>query len=114
MNESEINPQNLKNSMQQDPEISMQQDLETSVQLDELVESGKTKSGLSAEDQERLRKAQKRNLIIAVVLGILLATLGYFAGANMRAQKQESHASQIILVHCAEYAITENNINYWK
>lgn len=48
------------------------------------------KAGLSIADQERLKKAQKRNLVIAIVFGLVLATLGFFAGQNLRAQKQDT------------------------
>lgn len=64
------------------------------------------KAGLSIADQERLKKAQKRNLVIAIVFGLVLATLGFFAGQNLRAQKQDTSMDMIEI--SKEFVVEQN------
>lgn len=41
------------------------------------------KYGLSDEEAQRLRRAQRRNVVFAVVGGLILAVLGFFAAQNL-------------------------------
>lgn len=54
--------------------------------------------GLSEEDLARLKRAQKRNLVIAVVLGLLLAIMGFLSGSHLRAQKLSSSSADVGIV----------------
>ncbi|MFY9262818.1 MAG: hypothetical protein GX483_06030 [Actinomycetaceae bacterium] len=40
--------------------------------------------GLTEEELAKLKAAQRRNMILAVIGGLILAVLGWFAGQNMR------------------------------
>ncbi len=52
--------------------------------------AGEKWSGLSEQEQARLRRAQKRNFIFAIIFGLILASFGYFAGQNFRKGQTES------------------------
>ncbi len=41
-------------------------------------------SGLSPEEIKKLKVAQKRNVIFAIIGGLILAVLGFYAGQNLR------------------------------
>lgn len=41
-------------------------------------------SGLTPEEREELHRKQKKFLIFAIVAGLIVAVLGYFAGSEFR------------------------------
>ncbi|MDR6938979.1 hypothetical protein [Arcanobacterium hippocoleae] len=94
MSESEVDPQGI----------------ELTKQADGIVDDQQAQPGLSAADLERLRRAQKRNMIIAIIFGLLLATLGYFAGANMRAQHHDRSMSEMRDEVCVVQTINSQRI----
>ena len=53
--------------------------------------------GLSEAEVEILEKAKRRNLIIAIVLGIVLLICGFFAGKAIKAGSSEALASQLVV-----------------
>lgn len=50
---------------------------------DDEVETPTNKYGFSEEDMATLMRARKRNLALAIVAGLVLAVLGFFAGQNI-------------------------------
>ncbi|MDY5584903.1 MAG: hypothetical protein SPG61_03835 [Arcanobacterium sp.] len=75
---------------------------------DELALSESFPGALSPEDVKRLKAAQKRNFIFALIFGVILLVLGYFAGGNVRKaqdlESTDSSSGQIIV-------FTENAID---
>ncbi|MBM7825566.1 hypothetical protein JOD55_001393 [Arcanobacterium pluranimalium] len=55
------------------------------------AESPSSVGKLSAQDMQKLKKAQRRNFIFALVLGLILLVCGYFAGQKFR--ESSSHSS---------------------
>ncbi len=50
---------------------------------------------LSDEDIAVLKRAQKRNFIVALLLGIVLLVAGFFAGKALRAGSEAAQASWV-------------------
>ncbi|QOR46397.1 hypothetical protein [Trueperella pecoris] len=44
---------------------------------------GTNKFGLTEDEMNQLRRAQKRNLVLAIVGGLILFVMGYFAAQNL-------------------------------
>lgn len=55
--------------------------------------------GLSQEDVETIRRAQRRNVVVAAVLGVILLICGFFAGraAGARYDDRSSAAEHIVV-----------------
>lgn len=62
-------------------------------------------SGLSPEEIKKLKAAQKRNVIFAIIGGLILAVLGFFAGQNLRDNQTDDSLMVVDIV--AEYGIEE-------
>lgn len=48
--------------------------------------------------EEELRAKNRRIIVLALVLGIFLATLGFISGKNMRAERDANQNSQAAVV----------------
>lgn len=47
---------------------------------------------MSPEEIERLKRVAKRRFVIALVVGVILATVGYFAGREAKARHNDAGA----------------------
>ncbi|MFC5369952.1 hypothetical protein [Arcanobacterium bovis] len=56
------------------------------------------RGGLAPEDLAKLKKAQRRNIVIALILGLILAVSGYFAGQKLRESRSQSSAANVSVV----------------
>ncbi|MCI7551634.1 MAG: hypothetical protein PUK40_05390 [Actinomycetaceae bacterium] len=56
-------------------------------------------SHLTDDDIAKMRRIQRRNLVIGVVLGIVLLVLGFFAGRAIREQHDASQDYSAVAVH---------------
>lgn len=64
------------------------------------------KDALTPEMREQLKRSQRRNIIVALVLGIILAVLGFFAGQSVRSGSADSYLPAPIPV--------EEIVNVWS
>ncbi|MCI5826059.1 MAG: hypothetical protein MR006_05285 [Arcanobacterium sp.] len=60
----------------------------------EFSEKGK----LSAEDIAKIQKIQRRNLVVAAVLGVILLICGFFAGRALRDRHEHAARADIVCV----------------
>ena len=57
---------------------------------DEELSATEVASGITPEEQARVDRIKRRNLIIAAIFGIILMVLGFFAGRSAREQRDDS------------------------
>ena len=51
---------------------------------DECAKKSMQKQGLSEQDMAQLKRAQKRSIVLAIILGLILMVSGFFAGRALR------------------------------
>ena len=56
------------------------------------------RSTLSEEDMAKLKAAQKRNFIIALILGLVLIVCGFYAGRAFKGNMQEDQSQALYSV----------------
>lgn len=54
---------------------------------------------LTPEEIAKVKSAQKRNIVLAVVGGLILATMGYFAGQSVGSDKEPDSAPIAVVSH---------------
>ncbi|MCI6573713.1 MAG: hypothetical protein PT944_01315 [Actinomycetaceae bacterium] len=85
---------------------SLEANLTESIEVGTSGESSKggesRKGGLSQEDIEKIRKIQRRNIVVAALLGVILLICGFFAGRAVGARYAEraTAACSVLAYEC--------------